>query len=189
MAIQYEIEDGVVILRATADGFTHLRAALDAVNTDPAARPRMPLLFDLRGEPPAVRYKDIRSRMQILTEMRQQFGGRWAFLVDPGPLRAGIAQMIAALAGQLNLDIESFNDSKRAMGWLTGTDANATFKFRIYVGRDESGFFAWLRREDETPEGAVSWRLTGATDDEDYALQLLALAQAEATVANRGEPD
>jgi hypothetical protein len=73
MAVHYEIEDGVLVLRLAAEGFSQLRAALRAAAEDPASRPAMPLLLDLRGEPPNVRYEDVRWRTDP-AEMRKQSG-------------------------------------------------------------------------------------------------------------------
>jgi hypothetical protein len=118
MAIQYEIEDGVLMLRLAAEGFSHLRSALRAAAGDAAARPTMPLLLDLRGEPPTARYEDIRWRTEILAEMREQFGPRWAFLIDPDPARNGIGQMFAVFSRVHGLDVGLFTDKRSAFRWL-----------------------------------------------------------------------
>lgn len=118
MAVQYEIENGVLILRLAEEGFSHLRVALRAATEDPAARPAMPLLLDLRGEPRNVRYEDVRWRTEILAEMREQFGPRWAFLTDLDPARRGIARMFRVFSEVEGLDVGLFTDQDEAVRWL-----------------------------------------------------------------------
>ena len=77
MALQYRIEEGVVVLSATAGAFAMLRDVLSAATADPAARPNMPLLIDIRrGQ--AFHYEDASWRGLILAEMRESLGSRWA---------------------------------------------------------------------------------------------------------------
>ena len=118
MAIQYRIEDGVVILRLAEEGFDRLRSALRAAGTDPACRPGMPLLLDLRGEPSDVRYEDVLWRMTILGEMREQFGPRWALLTDPAPEREGIGRMFTVFSRVEGLEVGLFVDKDDAFRWL-----------------------------------------------------------------------
>jgi hypothetical protein len=118
LAIQYEIKSGVVILRVGTEGHTHLRDALCAARRDLAARPTMPLLFDLRGEAPNVRYEDARWRVEILAEMRLEFGPRWAFLTGTGPVRTGIGRMFATFSEIEGLDVGLFVDEAVALRWL-----------------------------------------------------------------------
>ena len=49
VAIRYEIEDGVLVLSVALEGFAMLRDALDAAAADPRARPKMPVLLDVRN--------------------------------------------------------------------------------------------------------------------------------------------
>ena len=118
MAIEYEIEDGVLILRVAAGGYAYLRDALRAARNDTSARPLMPLLMDLRGEPPSVRYEDVRWRVEILAEMRQQFGPRWAFVTGTGPVRTGVGRMFAVFSEIEGLDVGLFADKATALRWL-----------------------------------------------------------------------
>lgn len=186
MAIQYQIKDGAVVLSLVeTSGFTQLGSALDAIDDDPAWVPRMPLMFDLRGEPPKVRYEDVGLRLELLRQMRMRFGSRWAFLVDSLPARAGIRQMASALREHGGLDVALFGDWQNAILWLKEKPPPETFAFRVYIGTDEAGSFAWLCRGGEQLESGVSWRLVGATDDEDTALGLLKVAGEEGRAANR----
>jgi hypothetical protein len=118
VAIQYEVEDGVVILRVAPAGFTFLRDALCAVATDPAARPKMPLLIDVRTEPGSHRYEDVRWRVQILDEMREQFGPRWAFLTGPDDVPLGVRSMLAVFASVGRLRVRMFAEKDAAFRWL-----------------------------------------------------------------------
>ena len=118
MAVQYEIEDGVLVLRLVAEGFSYLRSALVAAKGDPAWRRGMPLLLDLRGESFEARYEDVRWRTDILAQMREQFGPRWAFLTDPGATHRGIARMFAVFSEERGLNVGLFGDKDEAFRWL-----------------------------------------------------------------------
>src|SRR5512139_1825704 len=170
MPVLYRMQEGVAVLALTASGFEELRSALDAIGNDPAWFPRMPLVFDLRGEPPKVRYSDIASRLQILAEMPEQFGPRWAFLIDAGPLRPGIWRMLSLFRAQEGLEVAVFTEWTGAALCLSEKPKNPGFEFRVYVGTDENGSFAVLLREGELLDPSVSWTLVGATDDEGIAL-------------------
>lgn len=120
VAIEYEVEDGVLTLRVVATGgYAYLRDALRAARSDPGARPRMPLLLDLRGDSVRVRYEDVRWRVEILTEMRDQFGPRWAFLTSTEPVRMGIGRMFAVFSEIEGLDVGLFADRASAVRWLS----------------------------------------------------------------------
>lgn len=185
MPVLYRIQEGVAVVALTASGFEELRSALDAIGDDPAWCPRMPLAFDLRGEPPKVRYSDIASRLQILSEMREQFGPRWAFLIDTGPLRPGIWRMLSLFRAQEGLEVALFTEWTGVAAWLSEKPTNPGFEFRVYVGTDETGSFALLLREGDLLDPGVSWRLVGATDDEGIALGFLRIAEAETEAAKR----
>ena len=118
MAVQYEIEDGVVVLRLVTEGFDFLRDALHAAELDPAARPRMPLLIDLRYEPIGVRYNDIHWRVQILASMREQFGPRWAFLTGTRSVTVGVGKMYKVFSEIEGLEVGLFADKDEALRWL-----------------------------------------------------------------------
>jgi len=118
VAIAYEIEDGVLILRVATGGYPFLRDALLSAKSDPMSRPEMPLLVDLRGEPVGVHYEDVRWRVEILKEMRQQFGPRWAIATDAGPVRAGVGRMFAVFSESEGLEVGLFADEAAALTWL-----------------------------------------------------------------------
>ena len=118
MAVRYEIEEGVAILSLATEGFAHLRDALHAVENDPAARPKMPLLIDLRHEPIGVRYDDIAWRMQILASMREQFGPRWAFLTGTDSITVGVGKMFRVFSEIEGLEVGLFADRNEALSWL-----------------------------------------------------------------------
>ena len=116
--VTYEIEGGALILRVATGGYPLLRDALLSAGRDPASRPKMPLLLDLRGEPVNVHYEDVRWRMEILREMRQQFGPRWALVTGTGPVRAGVGRMFAVFSEIEGLDVGLFADKAEALQWL-----------------------------------------------------------------------
>jgi hypothetical protein len=117
MALRYTIEDGVVVLSSTAGGFVMLRHVLRAAVTDPAARPNMPLLIDMRRGP-AFHYEDARWRLLILAEMREMFGSRWAILMGPGSAPGGAKAMFTAFSNLEGLDVGLFADKEVALTWL-----------------------------------------------------------------------
>lgn len=117
MAIRYEIEDGVLVLSAAVEGFPMLRDALDAAVIDPHARPKMPVLLDVRNRPAGVHYDDVRWRVLILSEMHQHFG-RWAILTETPPVRVGLARMFAAFSEIEGLEVGIFADEEAALRWL-----------------------------------------------------------------------
>ncbi len=118
MAIQYEIENGVLILRVATHGFDSLRGALHAATESPAAPSRMPLLVDARGEVSGVRYEDALWRAQILALMRQQLGPRWAILTGTGPVRVGVGRMFTVFSRVEGLEVGMFADKAAALKWL-----------------------------------------------------------------------
>jgi hypothetical protein len=119
VAVCYQIERGVVILSLATEGYAYLRDALHAAARDPAAYAKMPLLIDLRCEPIRVRYDDIRWRVQILAEMREQFGPRWAFLTGTEPVSVGVGRMFAVFSEIEGLEVGMFADKDDAIRWLT----------------------------------------------------------------------
>jgi hypothetical protein len=118
VAIQYRIESGVLILRVASEGFAFLRDALRTAASDPAARPGMPLLLDVRTEPSSHRYEDARWRMQILADMREQFGPRWALLCGRDPVPVGVGRMVAVFSGIDGLEVGLFAEKHTALRWL-----------------------------------------------------------------------
>jgi hypothetical protein len=118
VAILYDIEDGVLTLRVAEEGFVFLRDALDVAAHDPASRPRMPLLLDVRTEPRSHRYEDARWRVQILDEMREQFGPRWAFLTRTDQVPVGVRSMLAVFASVEGVHVRLFAEKDAAFRWL-----------------------------------------------------------------------
>jgi hypothetical protein len=119
MAVCYKIEKGVVVLSVATEGYAYLRDALHAAAQDPAAYPKMPLLIDLRCEPIKVRYDDVHWRVQILAEMREQFGPRWALLTGTGLVSVGVGRMFAVFSEAEDIDVGMFADEDEAFRWLT----------------------------------------------------------------------
>jgi len=123
MAIEYQIEGGVLLLRGVTLGHAFLRDALASARAHPESRPGMPLLLDLRGDPTNAHYEDIRWRLHILEEMRQQLGPRWAVLTGPGPGGEGVSRMVAAFSEAGGLDVRIFGEKDEALRWLTEEQA------------------------------------------------------------------
>ena len=94
-----------------------LRHVLRAATADPAARPNMPLLIDVRREP-AFHYEDARWRLLIVSEMRQMFGSRWGILTGPGSAPRGARLMFAAFSELEGLEVGLFADKGDALAWL-----------------------------------------------------------------------
>lgn len=78
----------------------------------------MPLLIDVRSEVPGVRYEDVQWRVQILTEMRQRLGPRWAIVTGTGPVRIGVGRMYAVFSEIEGLEVGMFADEAPALTWL-----------------------------------------------------------------------
>ena len=95
-----------------------LRDALDAVAADSRARPKMPVLLDVRNEPAGVHHNDVRWRVLILSQMRQQFGPRWAILTGTGPVPVGVGRMFAVFSEIEGLEVGMFADEDAALTWL-----------------------------------------------------------------------
>lgn len=118
MPIRYRIDRGVLVLDVAREGFAELRGALHAAAKDSAARPKMPLLIDVRSELLSVKYEDVRWRVQILADMRQQLGPRWAILTGTGPVRVGVGRMFAVFSEIEGLEVGLFADEDAALAWL-----------------------------------------------------------------------
>ena len=118
MPIRYRITRGVLVLEVALEGFAELRSALRAAAADPAARPKMPLLIDVRAEVPGVRYEDIRYRVEILSQMREQLASRWAILTGTGPVLSGVGRMFAVFSEIEGLEVGVFADEDVALTWL-----------------------------------------------------------------------
>ncbi len=108
----------MVVLSIAVEGFAFLRDALDEVAADPRAGPKMPVLLDVRNEPAGVHYDDVRWRMLMLSQMRQQFGPRWAILTGTGPVRVGVGRMFAVFSEIEGLEVGMFADEDAALAWL-----------------------------------------------------------------------
>lgn len=119
MALEYHVEEGVLVIRTTSVGHAFLRDALSSVSSDPRFTPRMPILVDMRGDPANAHYEDIRWRVRILEEMRQQLGARWALVTGPGPQGTGLHRMRAALLEGGILEVGLFEGKDEALRWLT----------------------------------------------------------------------
>jgi hypothetical protein len=120
VAVHYEIENGVLILKMAMEGFESLRSALHAALHDAGARPRMPLLIDVRDRTAGVRCEEVRWRVQVLALMRDHLGPRWAILTGTGPLRLGVARMFTVFSEAEGLEVGLFADKDAAMRWLRG---------------------------------------------------------------------
>ncbi len=117
VVVRYEIEDGVLVLTVAVEGFAMLRDALDAAADDPRARPKMPVLFDVRN-PASGHYEDVGWRVLILSQMRQQFAPRWAILTGTAPVPAGVGRMFALFSKIEALEVGIFADGDAAFAWL-----------------------------------------------------------------------
>jgi len=120
VAIQYQFEGTVLTLRVAPEGFEELRSALRAAATDTRARSGMPLLIDVRCEVAGIRYEDIRYRVEILAEMRQMFGPRWAIVTGTQVAPVGVGRMFAVFSEIEGLEVGLFADKGEAIDWLTG---------------------------------------------------------------------
>jgi hypothetical protein len=109
----------VLVLDEGSAGSSELRDALRAAASDPAWTSRTPLLIDLRAEVAGSRCEDVRVRIQVLSEMRQRFGSRWAILSGTHNVPASVARMFAALSEIESLDVGLFADEDEAIRWLT----------------------------------------------------------------------
>jgi hypothetical protein len=118
VAIRYEIEEGVLVLQLALEGFARLRDALETAVADPAAGTKMPLLLDVRSDVPGVRYEDIRWRVEVLSQMREQLGRRCAILTATGPLRVGVGRMFSVLSRIEGLEVRTFAEKQAALAWL-----------------------------------------------------------------------
>jgi len=116
--IRYRIARGVLVLEVAPKGFAEPRVALDAAAADPAVRPKMPLLIDVRNEVPGVRHEDVRYRVEILAQMRAQLGPRWAILTGTGPVRVGVGRMYAVFSEIEGVEVGVFADEAAALTWL-----------------------------------------------------------------------
>ena len=65
-----------------------------------------------------MRHEDVRWRVQILTEMRQRLGPRWAILTGTGPVRVGVGRMYAVFSEIEGLEVGLFADEDAALTWL-----------------------------------------------------------------------
>jgi hypothetical protein len=118
MAIRYEIEGGVLVLELALEGFARLRDALESAVADPAASPKMALLLDVRSDVPGVHYEGAHWRAQVLWQMRERLGPRWAILTAAGPLRVGVGRMFTILSRIEGLEVRIFAEKEAALAWL-----------------------------------------------------------------------
>ena len=112
----------MLVLELAPKGFAELRDALGAAADDPAVRPKMPLLIDVRTEVPGVRYEDVQHRVAILSQMRRQLGSRWAILTGPEAVPVGLARMYAVFSEIAGLEARIFADEAAAFTWLGAKD-------------------------------------------------------------------
>jgi hypothetical protein len=119
MPIQYQIKGTVLTLKVAREGFAELRSALHAAETDPRARPGMSLLIDARTEANGVRYDDVRYRVDIMAQMRDHFGPRWAIVTGTQSVPVGVGRMFAVFSEIEGLQVGMFADEEDAIRWLT----------------------------------------------------------------------
>jgi hypothetical protein len=96
-----------------------LRAAWDGAFADPAYRPGMPALIDSRKSLANPSREVLAKRAEFLAGLRDRIGPRLAFLVGDA-LRFGLARMVGAFTEPGGLEIQVFEDARRAEAWLLG---------------------------------------------------------------------
>lgn len=120
MAIRHEIRGPLlwIIVEGEYDD-AELHAAWERAFADPAFRAGMPALIDSRSTLAAPSRAGVAERAAFLAGLRPRIGPRCALLVGDA-LRYGLGRMLAAFAEQSGLEIEVFEDPRRAEAWLLG---------------------------------------------------------------------
>jgi hypothetical protein len=94
-----------------------LRASWQSAFEDPAFREGMPALVDSRKSVANPSRDDLVERAEFLAGLRDRIGPRLAFVVGDA-LRFGLARMVAVFAEESGLEIQVFEDARRAEAWL-----------------------------------------------------------------------
>jgi hypothetical protein len=116
--IRHEVRDA--LLWIVVDGVyddAELRAAWQRAFSDPAFRKGMPALIDSRKSLANPSRELLMERADFLAGLRAHIGPRLAFLVADA-LHYGLARMVAVFTEQSGLEIQVFEDARRAEAWL-----------------------------------------------------------------------
>lgn len=128
MSISYEIAPGAEFVRVTIEGTAgaeEVIAVLRAMAADPAYRPAMPQLVDMRCVTQPTSLADLKRVADAIERMRPEFAGaRWAVLVAKSAV-FGVARQFGALAERAGVDVVPFFDPAHAHEWL-GVGQGAT---------------------------------------------------------------
>ena len=118
MPIRHEVRGALLWIVVDGDyDEAELRAAWERAFADPAFQAGMPALIDSRKSLANPSRGRLLERAEFLASLRGRIGSRFAFLVGDA-LHFGLGRMLAVFAEQVGLEIQVFEDARRAEAWL-----------------------------------------------------------------------
>ena len=121
MPIHYSIDVVRGVVRVEMIGAvasTETLRFLEQLAADPALRPAMPQLVDLRGVGAPPTASESESVAQGFARLRHRFEGARCAVVVHDPLAFGAIRQVAALAVRAAVEVRPFLDEREAERWL-----------------------------------------------------------------------
>ena len=119
MPVRYEIEPPIASLLMEGDvGPGDVVECLSALAADPAHRPGMPQLVDMRAVTRVAQVADHERVAYAFERMREHFAGARCAVVVATPVMFGAVRQFGTLAERAGLDVAPFMEMDEAREWL-----------------------------------------------------------------------
>lgn len=120
MTMRYEITSpGIVRISVTGLVDPHAAIALlRSLTEDPAFRPELPQLVDLREVPEPVPVTDLERVAYAFEQMRSHFAGSRAAVLVATTAMFGVVRQFGTLVERAGVEVTPFTDEREALAWL-----------------------------------------------------------------------
>ena len=121
MTLRYEITSpGIVSVLVT--GAADPDAVIELLRSlayDPAFRPGMPQLVDMRDVPEPLPVKDLERVAYAFEQLRARFAGSRAAVLVSTTAMFGVVRQFGTLVERAGLEVTPFTDEHEALAWLS----------------------------------------------------------------------
>ena len=93
-------------------------ALLRSLAADPAFRPQLPQLVDMREAPVPLPVGDLERVAYAFEQMRSHFAGSRAAVLVSTPTMFGVVRQFGTLVERAGLEVTPFTDEHEALSWL-----------------------------------------------------------------------
>ena len=153
--VTWEIQDSLLVLTTAGFGGQETQFALSQAVSDPAFRPGLSLLCDLRLEIDDPSWEEMRARAKFVASLLPLGISRRCALVI-GLHQYGIARMEAAHLEFEGMEPEVFRDFDEARAWLASTPASAPVTRKPEARSAAPQYFRSASRQATRPTGTTS---------------------------------